>query len=288
MRPQNKYIAWVAERWMYKILRKTVFIGLPLCLLAIVVYTYSKSPTHDRNWKVEHGVLPEAEINGNELTVKNIRTFTYTPAGEIETPSHQDRKYDIEGLRELWYGISHFHPYGLAHTFLSFGFEDGEYLSVSIEARQEKGEVYHPVTGLMRNYELMFVLADERDVIGVRTHHRGEQVYLYRLEVKPDNIRRMLLLMMQRVNSLSKKAEFYNTLTDNCTTSILKLVEDFSWTDIYMDYRVLLPGYSDQVAYEMGFLNADIPFAELKKRARLNPARSQINDPLFSKKIRGF
>ena len=93
---------------------------------------------------------------------------------------------------------------------------------------------------------------------------------------------------MQRVNSLSKKAEFYNTLTDNCTTSILKLVEDFSWTDIYMDYRVLLPGYSDQVAYEMGFLNADIPFAELKKRARLNPARSQINDPLFSKKIRGF
>ncbi len=273
---------------MYKILRKTAFIGLPLCLLAIVVYTYSKSPTHDRNWKVEHGVLPEAEINGNELTVKNIRTFTYTPTGEIETPTHQDRKYDIEGLRELWYGISHFHPYGLAHTFLSFGFEDGEYLSVSIEARQEKGEVYHPVTGLMRNYELMFVLADERDVIGVRTHHRDEQVYLYRLEVKPDNIRRMLLLMMQRVNSLSKKAEFYNTLTDNCTTSILKLVEDFSWTDIYMDYRVLLPGYSDQVAYEMGFLNADTPFSELKKRAWLNPARTQINDPLFSKKIRGL
>ena len=87
MRPQIKYIAWVAERWMYKILRKTAFIGLPLCLLAIVVYTYSKSPTHDRNWKVEHGILPEAEINGNELTVKNIRTFTYTPTGEIETPA---------------------------------------------------------------------------------------------------------------------------------------------------------------------------------------------------------
>ena len=93
--------------------------------------------------------------------------------------------------------------------------------------------------------------------------------------------------IMQRLNSLYETHEFYNTLTDDCMTSIMKLVEDFSWTDIYLDYRIMLPGYSDQVAYEMGLLPNNIPFADLQKRALLNPARTQISDTSFSKKIRG-
>ena len=273
---------------MFRRCLKTILIASLFCLLSVVFFNYLKTSSHDRNWKVEHEVLPEAKIDVEKLSVKNVRAFTYSSDGQIKSATYQDRIYNVTGLKEIWYGISHFHPYGLAHTFLSFGFDNGEYLAVSIEARQEKGEAYHPVTGLMRNYELIFVLADERDVIGVRTHRRNEKVFLYRLKVERENIRRMLELMMQRVNSLYETPEFYNTLTDNCTTSILKLVEDFSWTDIYLDYRVLLPGYSDQVAYEKVFLPTDVPFADLQKRALLNPARTQINDPLFSKRIRGY
>ena len=273
---------------MFRRCLKTILIAILFCVLALVVFNYLKTPSNDRNWKVEHEVLPVAKIVGEKLTVKNVRAFTYSSDGQIDTAAYQDRIYNLTGLEEIWYGISHFHPYGIAHTFLSFGFENGEYLAVSIEARQEKGEAYHPVTGLMRNYELMFVLADERDVVGVRTHRRNEKVYLYRLKVERENIRRMLELMMQRVNSLYEIPEFYNTLTDNCTTNILRLVEDLSWADIYLDYRVLLPGYSDQLAYEMGFLPTDVPFTGLQKRALLNPARTQINDPSFSKRIRGY
>ena len=273
---------------MFRRFLKTILIASLFCVLSVVVFNYLKIPSNERNWKVEHKVLPIAKIDGEKLTVKNVRAFTYSSDGHIESAVYQDRIYNLKGLKEIWYGISDFHPYGIAHTFLSFGFDNDEYLAVSIEARQEKGEAYHPVKGLMRNYELMFVLADERDVIGVRTHRRNEKVYLYRLKVERENIRRMLRIMIQRVNRLNEIPEFYNTLTDNCTTSILNLVEGFSWTDIYLDYRVLLPGYSDQVAYQMGFLPTDVPFADLKKRALLNPARTQINDPSFSKRIRGY
>lgn len=273
---------------MFRRSLKTILVVILICLLAVVVFNYLKNPSNRRNWKVEYEVLPAAEIIGEKLNVKNVRAFTYSAGGKIESAIYQDRSYNLTNLKEIWYGISHFHHYGLAHTFLSFGFEGGEYLAVSIEARQEKEEAYHPITGLMRNYELTFVLADERDVIGIRTHQRNEKVYLYRLEVEQEIIRRMLELIMQRVNSLYETPEFYNTLTDNCMTSIMKLVEDFSWTDIYLDYRIMLPGYSDQVAYEMGLLPNNIPFADLQKRALLNPARTQINDTSFSKKIRGY
>lgn len=258
-----------------------------IAVTGVVITTYSKSPSHDRNWKTEYEVLPTAKVDGETLIVQNLRNFTYRSDGTIADAAYEDRVYDLRDLKELWYGISHFYPYGLAHTFLSFGFGGDEFLTVSIEARQEKGESYHPATGLLRNYELMFVLADERDVIGVRTHIRKERVYLYRIDATLEKVRRMLDIMLGRVNDIKTQPEFYNTLTDNCTTSILKHAERLSWADIYLDYRVLLPGYSDEVAYELGILSTDVPLSELRVRSRLDPARTSINDQSFSWKIRG-
>ena len=246
-----------------------------------------KDPSHDRNWKAEYRVLPEASVQKNRLTVRNVRDFTYHADGSPSSADFETRDYDLDQLDSAWYGISHFAGYGLAHTFLSFGFRGGEYFVVSIEARQEEGEAYHPFTGLTRNYELMYVVADERDVIGLRTHVRREQVFLYRLKSTPERRRSLLLELVDRINQISVQPEFYNTLTSNCTTSLLRHARRLSWTDKYLNYRILLPGYSDELLYARGLIDNSIPFEELRSRALIEAKGFAINVDEFSKAIRG-
>ena len=272
---------------MLRKLFATIGTLLLLVIFLTTAVTLARSPSQERDWKTEYAVLPSASIDGTLLNVRNVRDFRYSPDGSVAEARYEDRTYDLRGLEELWYGISHFSSNGLAHTFLSFGFKDGENLVVSIEARQETDESYHPVLGLLRNFELVFVLADERDVIGVRTHIKKERVHLYRIEASSREIRRMLDVMIGRVNDIHEHPEFYNTLTDNCTTSILKHVEQLSWADIYLDYRALLPGYSDEVAYELGALPNHVPLSALRQRSLLDPGRTPIDAPDFSAKIRG-
>lgn len=249
---------------------------------------YTKQPSHHREWKVEYAVLPQAFFEGDQLTIHNLRNFTYDPDESVREVRYEDRTYDLSKLDSLWYGISHFFDYGLAHTFVSFGFQDGQYLTISVEARQAKGQSYHPLLGLLREYELIYLAADERDVIGVRTHVRHERVYLYEVKVETEKIRWLLLAMLETMNDIYKTPTFYNTLADNCTTNILQYAERLSFWDIYLDYRGLLPGYSDSLIYEMGRLDTTLPLVELRRKSRIDPAAATIDDPDFSNKIRGF
>ena len=271
---------------MFQAIARLIGLAAVVAVASMVGFVLLKTPSHDRNWKTEHARLPVAEFEEQRVTVRNVRNFSYNPDGGIREAEYFDHTYDLGKVTELWYGISHFYGYGLAHTFLSFGFADGARLVLSIEARQEIGETYRPLTGLFRNYELIFVIADERDVIGVRTHVRGERVYLYRIKANLEYIRRFLRIMLDRVNGIQTRPEFYNTIIDNCMTGILEHVEGLSWFDIFFDYRVLLPGYSDEVAYELGILVGDGSLAELRAAARLDPARTAIDDQDFSDKIR--
>ena len=245
-----------------------------------------KSPSHTRDWQDEHAVLPSARTDGALVTLENVRNFSYDQAGKPRQARYDDRRYDISTLTSLWYGISHFSGFGLAHTFLSFGFEDGRYLAISIEARLEAGETYRPLSGLLRSYELIYVAGEERDIIGLRSHVRSERVYLYRVRVGQEEIRQMFLNMMQRINEIGARPAFYNTLTDNCTTSILRYAEGLSFFDRWLNYKVLLPGHSDELAYELGFVSKDLPFAALRARARIDPKATTIDEPDFSSKIR--
>ena len=272
-------------------LRKVAIVFLALlCVftVAFVALIAFKSPSHQRNWKKEYAVLPDVEFNGSLVKIRNIRNFYYGSDGAILKARYYDKQFEISELESLWYGISHFYDYGFAHTFLSFGFANGAFLTVSVEARQEIGESYHPVTGLLRNYELIFVLADERDIVGLRTHIRKERVYLYQINVPLPAIERLLRIMLRRVNEIRERPEFYNTLTDNCTTSLLRHAKRLSFWDIYFDYRVVLPGYSDEVAYELRVIPTDAPLSEIRRRFRLDPSRTSLDDPAFSRKIRGL
>ena len=244
-------------------------------------------PSHDGDWQRVHGVLPQAEVDGDRLTVRNLRNFTYDENGQVREARYEDRGYDLSGLDSVWYGLSHFAPLGLAHSFLSFGFEGGEYLALSVEARLETHQSYNPFLGLLRNYELIYVAADERDVIGVRSHIRGEEVLLYEIQIAPARTRELLLIMLGTMNELHDRPRFYNTLLDNCTTNILQHAERLTRWDLFTDYRVILPGYSDALAYELGAIAGDLPFEEARDRARIDPAGVALGDPSFSAAIRG-
>jgi hypothetical protein len=269
-------------------LGRFVFYFVLIGLGVLIVGVFARQPSHDRDWKTEFAVLPQAVFEGEQPTIRDVRNFTYNPDRSVREARYEDRTYDLSKLESLWYGISHFFDYGMTHTFVSFGFQDGQYLTISVEARQAEGQSYNPLRGIFREYELIYLVTDERDAIGVRTHVRGERVLLYDIKVVMEKKRRLLLEMLGTMNEIYETPAFYDTLADNCANNILRHAERLSVWDIYLDYRGILPGYSDALIYEIGVLDTSVPLEELRRKSRIDPAVTAIDDPEFSRKIRGL
>ena len=255
-------------------------------VLIFIAFWYLRSPSQDRDWLTQYQQLPQVQISGNRYQIDHIRDFRFNEAGDVTRKRYFSESYDLENLSGLRLGISHFTDIGIAHTLLSFEFTDRAPLVLSVEARMEKGEVYSPLAGLLRNYELAFLLTSEADSIGARLHPRAERVLFYALEVTEEENRNLFKALMQRVAALSKNPEFYNTLTDNCTTSLTRHATRLSWWERSFDYRILLPGYSDELAQELGLLPGDQDIEMLREKALLSQDMAQIEDPDFSQKIR--
>lgn len=245
-------------------------------------------PSNDRHWQPDVAVLSYAEINGDLITVHNIRNFDYRSETDF-TPAYYDKTFDLSKLESVDLAAVYWAGPRIAHTMLSFGFGVNDYLAISIETRKEVGESYSTFKGFFGQYELYYVVADERDVIRLRTNYRKdppEEVYLYRLRAPIENGRRLFLEYMHRINALKEQPEFYNTLTTNCTTTIWlnsKVNPDhlpFSW-------KLLLSGYVPEYLYEHERLDTSLPFPELQKRSLINSrARAADNSPDFSRLIR--
>ncbi|MFZ5875689.1 MAG: DUF4105 domain-containing protein [Nitrospirota bacterium] len=244
-------------------------------------------PSNDRMWRPDVAVLPYATMDGDLVTVHNIRNFDYRSETDF-TSSYYDKTFDLRQLDAVdLFAVYWMGPH-IAHTFLSFGFGGKDYLAVSIETRKEQGEGYSTIKGFFRQYELFYVVADERDVVRVRTNYRkpAEDVYLYRIRGSAKNGRSLFLEYMQRINGLKERPEFYNTVTANCTTAIwlnAQVVHNplpFSW-------KLLLSGHTPEYLYEQGLLDQSLPFAELQKRSWIN-ARARAADGAddFSARIR--
>jgi hypothetical protein len=257
-----------------------------LLLFALVLgWWLSLAPRNDRNWQPDVARLPSAEIQGERIRVHNLRNFAYRSETDF-TPRWETREYDLTRLRGLDLHLVYWGSPSIAHTILSWEFEDGAHLAISIETRKEVGEAYSAVRGFFRQYELYYVIADERDVIGVRTHHRREDVYLYRLRMPAERARALLLDYLQTVNALTRAPRWYNALTHNCTTSI-RLHANNTLGGIPRDWRWLANGYIDEYLYEQGVINRGLPMSTLKLRSYLNPvARAQAIDDRFSARIR--
>jgi hypothetical protein len=256
-------------------------------LLAISVWWGSLKPSNERDWQPEVARLAYATISGDLVTVHNIRNFDYRTETDF-TPAYYDRTYDLNTLDSADLVAVYWMGPAIAHLFLSFGFGD-DHLAISIEARKEKGEGYSSAKGFFRQYELYYVVADERDVLRVRTNYRKdppEDVYVYPLRGPRENIRRLFLEYVRKMNALREHPEFYNTLTTNCTTAILMNTRvnpgslPFSW-------KVLLSGYTPAYVYESRRMDQSLPFEELKRRSLVNTAAQAADQaPDFSRRIR--
>lgn len=261
------------------------------CWLLIVPWAGCASlfdrPSNLRDWSPDQALLPYAEIDGDLVHVHNIRNCRYLTA-DIYTVDYYDKTFDLRKLRTVDFLIVPFRGMpSLAHTMLSFGFEDGEYLAVSVEIRREKGETYGPLKGILNQFELMYVVADEQDVVKLRTNYRGDDVYLYRARATPEQARMLFVDVMQRVNQLMVQPEFYNTLTNNCTTNIARHINHVSPGKVPYGPRLLLTGHSDRLAYDLGLLETTLPFEEARRRANISPlARQYATAPDFSERIR--
>lgn len=254
-----------------------------------VLNALNRQPTNDGDWLPELQLLAYAEFERDgRVTIHNVRNaefFTYRDC----LVDHYDKSFLISEVKTVDFIVIPFaENRAIAHTLLSFGLADGDQIGVSVEVRLEKGENYDATAGVFGQYELTYVIASEQDLIRARTEHRGVDVYLYRGTAKPEQAQRLLVDMLQRANKLRKEPEFYNTLSNNCTTNIVRHVNQLAPGRVPYDYRVLLPGYSDQLAYELGLIDNSLPFEEVKRRARINDLALRYRDePRFSALIRG-
>lgn len=245
----------------------------------------NREPRNDRIWKTEHARLASVEFRDETVIIKGVRNFAYDDTGAIKDAKYETRIYDLTQLQSLWFGVQPFMRDVLGHSFLSFEFEDDVFLVLSVEARQEAGEDYSVIGGLMRQFELIYVWADERDVIGLRSHVLQDDVHLYEINAPLPDIKSYLINQLMRTNDLIANPFFYNTLTQNCTTSLFEM-SNVPALKRYSDYRVLFPGYAHRLLHELGAIDTRISADEAYENARVDKARSDINDPAFSSAIR--
>ncbi|HVG06663.1 MAG TPA: DUF4105 domain-containing protein [Thermoanaerobaculia bacterium] len=231
--------------------------------------------------------LPRVELDGRRVRVHNLRNARYRSTSDYDV-AWEERTYDLDRLRSAWFAVEPFAGWkGPAHTLMSFGFEDDNFLAISVEIRKERGEEFSPWKGLVRQYEIMYVLGDERDLIGLRTNHRRDRVYLYPVRAPRERIEQMLVGMLRRANRLAEEPEFYNTLTSSCTTNIVRHVNELVPGRVPWSYKVVLPGYSDELAYDLGLIDTDLPFAEAQRHFRIDEKAQRFGDGEgFSEKIR--
>ena len=245
------------------------------------------TPSNDRDWKPELARTPRAQIDGQQYTLTNIRNNSYLTEHDYVVAYH-DRQIQLDQIQSVDFVVAPFvNAPKLAHTILSFGLDDGSYLAVSVEVRKELGEDYSPVLGLARQYELTYVLSDERDVIRLRTEHHGANVYVYPTVANALQSQALFVDVIERMNRLADHPEFYNSITNNCTTNLAGHVNEVSPGKINYGWKVLLPGLSAEYAYELGLLDNRIPFEDLTAISLINPlAEEHFDDPDFSQRIR--
>ncbi len=244
-------------------------------------------PSVHRDWTVDQSRLPAAEFDGDRVTIRNIRNFTYRTEDDY-SPAWYDRTFDLNDLESAWFVVEPFGKGGAAHTFVSFGFGGNDFVAISVEIRKEKGESFSPLRGLMRQYEVMYVIGDERDLIRLRTNYRRDTVYLYPVETTREKMRKMFVAMLERSNKLAKEPEFYNTAINTCTTNLVRHVNEITPDRVPFSFATLLPANSDRLAFDLGLIRTRLPFEKARRAFQINAlAAKHADDPQFSLRIRG-
>ena len=272
------WVLWLS-RWRHKSL---VFIVL---CLGVVVWWISIPPSHNRPWRPDVAVMPRAIVDGDRVRITGVRNFDYRSVNDF-TVQYEDREVQLSHLTGLDFFVSYWSEGLVGHTFLSFIFDNAPPLSISIETRPEVGEGFDPVASLFKQFELIYVVGDERDLVRVRTNYRKETVYLYRLNSSPRDVRRLLMVYLERINELADQPEFYHLLSNSCTINIIRYANAAGRTG-HFDIRHLFNGLIDSYLYHSGRVDTTLPFDELRRRSLINEAAQAADGaPDFSERIR--
>lgn len=291
--PQNDWFAGGGAAFVLGCLGVMVFLRpyrrtLPVILLmnfVVIGWWLTLEPSNERDWLPDVSRPATASINGNLISVDNLRNFDYRSENDYDV-RWESRNYDLDQLRGVDLFLSFWGPTAIAHTIVSWEFADGSHLAVSIETRKEKGESYSAVRGFFRQFEIYYVVADERDLVRLRTNYRGEQVYLYRINIPVEEARALLLDYLNKVNRLAKNPKWYNALTHNCTTTIRYHRQNLGQEQA-LDWRLLANGKIDELLYERGSVFQGLPLDELRKRSNITEkAKAADQDKKFSARIR--
>jgi len=268
--------AWWTRRWL-------VF---GAAFLAVLAWFIALKPSHERPWRDEVALMPRAFIEGDRVRLTGVRDFQYRSRNDFSV-RYEEREVSLAHLTGVDFFLSYWTPGPVGHTFVSFLFDDAPPLSISIETRPEITESFNPLASLFKQFELIYVVGSERDIVGVRTNHRKEDVYLYHTIASPDDARRLLTIYLERVNQLADRAEFYHLLSNSCTINIVRYVRAASATPIRFNIRHYLNGWFDAYLHGVGALSSSLPFEELRARSQINEAAQAAGDgPDFSRRIR--
>ena len=257
-----------------------------ICFAGVLAWWLTLQPRQDRDWKPEVAALGSAVIEGERVTIHNVRSFDYRTEHDF-TPRHETRSYDLQKLRGVDLFVTYWGSPAIAHPILSFDFAEGGRLCFSIETRSQRGQSYSAIGGLYRQFEQIYIASDERDVIRLRSNFReGEDDYLYRFKASPKTAHATFLEYVRTLNELHQRPRWYNAIKNNCTTAIRNqrtVAERAPW-----DWRMLANGYADEMLYERGTIDRlSLPFDELKRRSHINSRARAANDtPDFSERIR--
>jgi uncharacterized protein DUF4105 len=265
--------------------RRSMSVAFLVLFLGVVAWWISISPMHDREWRPEVAVMPRAIIDGDRVRITGVRNFDYRTRNDFQV-RYEEREVSLSHLTGIDFYVSYWSEGLVGHTFLSFIFDNASPLSISIETRPEVGEGFAPIASLFKQFELIYVVGEERDLVGVRTNHRRETVYLYRLNTSADDARRLLLIYLARINELAERAEFYHLLSNSCTINIIRYANAAGRVGRF-DIRHLLNGLVDSYLYHSGRVDTTLPFDELRRRSLINEAAQAADGaPDFSQRIR--
>ena len=255
--------------------------------LVLMLWFLAISPSNDKEWLPDVQKLPTVTFEENKVQINNIRNFTYHSKNSF-VEHYYDDSFDLDKLISTDLFISYWDGLqNIAHTFVSFRFSDGKVLCASVEVRREKGETYSTAKGFFKQFELIYVLGNENDIVKVRTNLRGEETFMYPMTLTPEQSHQFLISLLQGADSLRETPKFYNTIGQNCTTTLVNHLNDIDGVEIGFHQKLLMNGVSDHFAYQIGGIDNSIPFAVLKDCAFISEEAKKISpDQDFSQAIR--
>lgn len=258
------------------------FIG---AFLAVLLGWSTILPSHHRQWRADVAVMPRAVIEGDRVLLTGVRNFDYVSADEFSS-RYEEREVSLAHLTGVDFYISYWMPGPVGHTFVSFLFDNAPPVSISIEIRPEVGEGYAPIASLFKQFELIYVVGDERDIVRVRTNYRHEDVYLYHTEAAAEDARRLFAVYLERINELADTPEFYHLLSNSCTINMVRYMRAVGGERPF-NIRHYLNGLFDAYLFERGLLNKTLTFEELRRRSHINEAARRADGAAdFSTRIR--